>query len=145
MIRVNKHNHLLSFFIFIIAVLLITRLDYLVNSDLYHYKLEFNLSWYIPYLINIFLLYQMILILLLSFFKDFKIIAVLETFVLSSGQDIIYFLVWNHGVFPEGDWTWTCQYYLLGTWTTLMQIVFTIISTLLVSCIVYGVFKNEHS
>jgi hypothetical protein len=54
---------------------------------------------------------------------------VLEAFVLSAGQDLIFFGVWGKAEFPTGQWTWMASYKLFGTWTTQMQIAFTAIAT----------------
>jgi hypothetical protein len=62
-------------------------------------------------------------------------LLVFEAFVLSAGQDLIFFGLWNRGVFPLGDWTWMPFYTVFGAWTTMAQFLFTA-SLTLASCLI---------
>jgi hypothetical protein len=110
-------------------VLIFTKLDFLVNETLYDYGLEFSYEWYQEYTIQYALSYQLILLLLYLWTSDWKLAFVLEGFVLSSGQDLIFFMVWNGG-FPKGEWTWMFFYRIFGFWNTNTQILLTASVTL---------------
>jgi hypothetical protein len=119
-----------SLFLFVAAVLVFTRLDYLVNAELYGFGLQFSDAWWQNYEAIYFCLFQLTLSVLLLYSRNWRMIIVLEAFVLSCGQDLVYFSVWTRGAFPSGNWTWMSMYHLLGVWTTPMQIAFTFALTL---------------
>ena len=118
----------ISLSIFILSTLLFTRLDFLVNSDFYHYGLQFNESWYTTFGIIYGLLYQLTIILLFLYSKNVSLFIFYEAFVLSCTQDLIFYGVWNNGIFPSGDWTWMPLYQTFGTWTTTHQILLSFLS-----------------
>lgn len=126
--RRNTHR-LKSSILFLFAVLLLTKLDFLVNNTLYEYGLRFSDGWYREYTLQYALSYQLILLLLYLWNRDWKLIFVLEGFVLSSGQDLIYFAAWQGG-FPQGQWTWMIFYEIFGYWNTSTQILLTVSVTL---------------
>jgi hypothetical protein len=100
------------------AVLLFTRMDYLVNKQLYDHGLQFSEDWYSDYSLYYSLLYQLVIALVFLQTRSWKLCFVLEAFVLSSAQDFVYFGLWEGGKFPQGDWTWMQGYKTLGHWTT---------------------------
>lgn len=122
-------DRLKSLILFLFAVLILTKLDFLVNKTLYEYGLQFSHGWYQEYTLQYALSYQLILLLLYLWTRDWKTIFVLEGFVLSSGQDLILFTVWNRG-FPESQWTWMTFHHIFGFWNTTTQILLTISVTL---------------
>jgi len=125
----RKADRLIALILFLLAVLVLTRLDFLVNETLYGYGLEFSYGWYREYTILYGLSYQLVLLLLFLWARDWRLVCVLEGFVLSSGQDLIFFMVWNGG-FPEGEWTWMLFYRVFGFWNTNTQILLTVGVTL---------------
>lgn len=121
----NNTDRLKALILFLFAVLILTKLDFLVNETLYEYGLQFSYGWYQEYVLQYALIYQLILLLLYLWTQDWKSIFVLEGFVLSSGQDLIFFIVWNRG-FPQGQWTWTIFHQVFGFWNTNTQILLTV-------------------
>ncbi len=120
----RKVNRLIPLVLFLLAVLIFTKLDFLVNETLYNYGLRFSYEWYHEYTVLYALCYQLVLLLLYRWTHDWKLVFVLEGFVLSSGQDLIYFTVWNGG-FPQGEWTWMFFHRIFGFWNTNAQILLT--------------------
>jgi hypothetical protein len=41
---------------------------------------------------------------------------------------LVFYLVWNRGVFPAGDWSWMPFFSIFGHWTTLNQSILSIAS-----------------
>jgi hypothetical protein len=115
--------------LFLFAVLILTKLDFLVNTTLYEYGLQFSYGWYQEYTFLYALSYQLVLLLLYLWTRDWKSILVLEGFVLSAGQDLIFFAVWN-GSFPDGQWAWTIFHQIFGFWNTGIQVFLTVSATL---------------
>jgi hypothetical protein len=113
---------------FAISVLLFTGLDFLVNSTLYGFGLQFNDGWYSPYTLLYSLLYQIIIVCLGFYCKSWRFLIVAESFVLSGTQDIVYFALWNHGVFPVDAWSWIMASRIGITWTTQLQFVWSAVA-----------------
>jgi hypothetical protein len=128
-LRLKEHTGkiLASVLVFAAAVLIFTRFDYLVNADLYNYGLQkdFN-GWYFLYSGLYVLAYQIVILPLHWFHQDWRLTVVLEVFVFTAGQDLVFFGLWNYGVFPSGQWEWMAYYYILGFWTTPIQIAFSV-------------------
>lgn len=122
-------DRLLAVILFLLAVLVLTRLDFLVNERLYGYGLEFSFGWYLEYAVLYGLSYQLVLLLLFLWVRDWRLVCVLEGFVLSSGQDLVFFVVWSGG-FPEGEWTWVFFHRVFGFWNAGAQVLLTVGVTL---------------
>jgi hypothetical protein len=120
----NKKSIIILIF-FTLIILIGTGYDYLINSTLYKYGLQFNMGWWHTDQVLNLCFYEIVIIILLYFYCDIRFLFLSEAFVLSSGQDIIYFFVWNKLVFPSGDWWWMSNYTLFGTWRTWVQIIWT--------------------
>jgi hypothetical protein len=116
-----KRQNLFAILLFFLGVLLFTRVDFLVNESLYNYGLRFNENWYGEYANLYALYYQFLILTLLVYARDLKLLVFMEVFVLTSTQDIVYFGVWQ-GAFPKIDWWWTPFYRIFGSWTTTQQI-----------------------
>jgi hypothetical protein len=117
---------------YILLLLIQTRIDYYFNHDLYAKGLVFSEVWYQPYS-NLYLFLTLFYVLIASLIaKSYKFLAIALTFALTSGQDLIYFGVWNKGVYPNGQWTWMYWFHVFGFWNTYSQITFTTISVLIV-------------
>lgn len=109
--------------VFVLATFLFTRLDYLVNNELlYDNNLKFSDQLYSTYTMLYLLLYQLMIAVVYLQTRSLKLLGIMEAFVLTNSPDIIYFGVWNRGIFPSGDWTWLSEYKQFGHWTTLNQI-----------------------
>lgn len=124
--KINR-KILLTILFFFVAVFLLTYADWVVNGLLYQYGLKYDVVWYERYSLGYFLLWQFTLILLAGTARSWKAYVLMEAFVLSSTQDLVYFGVWNGGVFPVGDWTWMPLYDLLGFYSTVFQIVLSVV------------------
>lgn len=82
-------------FFFILAVFLLTYLDWVVNAVLYGYGLQFNRVWHEQYSVGYLLCYQLVIGLLFLYLRSWKATVLMEAFVLSSTQDLVYFGVWR--------------------------------------------------
>jgi hypothetical protein len=110
--------------VFVVAVLLFTGLDYLINSIFYFHGLQYSDSWYWPYTVMYTALYQIVIVCLTLYTKSWRLLLVTEAFSLSGCQDLVYFGLWNLGVFPAGSWDWLIISNVLNIqWLTWMQLV----------------------
>jgi hypothetical protein len=107
--------------IFSLSVLLLTRLDFLVNNILYSFGLTFSETWYQEYGALYFLAYQLVIFALLAYTRNLKLFAFFQVFVLTSTQDLVYFGLWE-GSFPLHEWVWMVYYRIFGFWNTTSQI-----------------------
>lgn len=135
-------DRLKSLILFFSAALILTKLDFLVNKTLYEYGLQFSYGWYQEYALQYALSYQLILLLLYLWIRDWKLVFVLEGFVLSAGQDLIFFAVWNRG-FPESQWTWIIFHRIFGFWNTTTQILLTVGVTFTIFFIAFIIPKTR--
>jgi hypothetical protein len=116
-----KRRLLFGVLLFFVTVMLLTRLDFLVNKSLYDYGLKYDEGWYIEYSLLYALLYQAVILILALYTKSLRLVAFTEVFVLTSTQDLVYFGLWQGG-FPSIQWAWTPFFHLFGTWTTTDQL-----------------------
>lgn len=84
-----KRENLIAILLFFTGVLLFTRIDFFVNSSLYNYGLKFNENWYVEYLNLYALCYQLLILSLLAYTRSLKLFISMETFILTSTQDIV--------------------------------------------------------
>ena len=113
--------------IFCLAVLSLTRLDFLVNNLLYSFGLTFSEAWHQEYSILYLLAYQLLIFALLAYTRNLKLFLFFQVFVLTSTQDLVYFGLWQ-GSFPAHEWVWTTEYKLFGFWNTASQILLSLCS-----------------
>jgi hypothetical protein len=113
--------------IFCLAVLSLTRLDFLVNNVLYSFGLTFSEAWHQEYSILYFLVYQLLIFTLLVYTRNLKLFLFFQVFVLTSTQDLVYFGLWQ-GSFPVHQWVWTAEYKLFGFWNTANQLLLSLCS-----------------
>jgi hypothetical protein len=106
---------------FFCLVLIYTRMDYLINHDLYSYGLTFSDNWFLTNQVTYILLYQSAILILYMYHRSVRLTILFEAFVVTSTQDLVYFGLWNNGVFPTNEWTWTIYYFLIGVWNTTTQ------------------------
>lgn len=118
------HRPITSIVFFSVAVLVLTRFDYLVNAEFYNFGLQFSQTWYTNYTLLYNALFQIVIGLALFYSHNWRLAIIMEAFTLTCAQDIVYFGLWSGGVFPAGEWTWMSMYHIVGTWTTPMQIAF---------------------
>lgn len=112
---------------FSFSVLLLTRLDFLINSILYNFGLTFSEAWYQEYFVLYFLAYQLVVFILLAYTRNLKLFAFFQVFVLTSTQDLVYFGLWE-GSFPAHEWVWIVYHRVFGFWNTASQILLSISS-----------------
>ena len=124
-----KRRNIVAIVLFFLGVLLFTRIDFLVNSSLYGYGLNFSENWYGEYTILYALCYQLLILSLFAYSRNLKLLALTEVFALTSTQDLVYFGLWQ-GSFPTVEWSWTPFYRILGSWTTTHQILLSFSFTL---------------
>jgi hypothetical protein len=130
-----KRENVFAILLFFLGVLLFTRIDFLINYSLYQYGLQFNENWYAEYSGLYALCYQFLILSLLVYTRNLKLLVFMEVFVLTSTQDMIYFGLWQ-GAFPTTEWCWMPFYRILGTWTTLHQILLSFSANLLSSIVI---------
>jgi len=121
------NRNLAAIGIFSFSVLLLTRLDFLINNILYNFGLSFSEAWYQEYAVLYFLAYQLVVFILLAYTRNLKLFAFFQVFVLTSTQDLVYFGIWE-GSFPAHEWVWIVYYQIFGFWNTASQIVLSISS-----------------
>jgi len=120
-IRARKRL-LLGAGVFSAGILLLTKLDHIVNSTLYGFGLQFSMDWYWQYSVAYLFLLQGLVLLAYLFSRSRELLLFAEAFVLSGTQDLVYFGIWNGGDFPSGQWSWTPYFQLFGSWTNLHQV-----------------------
>jgi hypothetical protein len=121
------NRNLVAIGVFSFSVLLLTRLDFLINNILYNFGLSFSEAWYQEYSVLYFLAYQLIVFILLAYTKNLKLFAFFQIFVPASTQDLVYFGIWE-GSFPSHEWVWMMYYRIFGFWNTANQILLSISS-----------------
>jgi len=121
------NRNLVAIVAFSFLVLLLTRLDFLINNILYDFGLIFSEGWYQEYAVLYFLAYQLIVFILLAYTRNLKLFAFFQVFVLTSTQDLVYFGLWE-GSFPSHEWVWIVYYRIFGFWNTTSQILLSISS-----------------
>jgi len=124
MIKQNKRIPI-ALFLFLAFVLVYTRMDFLIHSELYAYGLQFNQKWFGTNQIIYFFMFQLAIVVCTYIAQNWKFLIFTEAFVLSATQDLIFF-TWNSFNYPVGDWTWMPFYSWFGAWTTVHQLVFSI-------------------
>ena len=131
----------------LVVFLSITGLDFVVNSILYSYGLQFSFAWYIPYLlgISVTVLSMTILIMWQSYADTgnvgvaFKRGSTLVLAHLGGLIDCFYFLVYSGANVPMGEWTWMWQYWIFGTWNWILQTIWSFSFLLLI----IGLWKGK--
>jgi len=115
------NRNLVAIGLFSLSVLLLTRLDFLINNILYRFGLIFSEAWYQEYAVLYFLAYQLVVFILLAYTRNLKLFFFFEVFVLTSTQDLVYFGLWECS-FPSHEWVWMVYYRIFGFWNTTSQI-----------------------
>lgn len=143
-----------SFFLFFS---LMSRIDFLVHGTLYHHGLQFSYDWAIDYWIiytATFVVFSIIVSLMYwlgssKTVKDFKfslaLLATVNLLMIGGVQDIMFYVFWSGGLPPNNViWWWAPWSYLLGTWTSLMQIAFTsLMLCAAISLWIYVILKSN--
>ena len=124
---------------------LLSRLDFIVHRDLYHYGLQFSYEWANEYWIIYFTSYVYFSIVLGLIYwlasnrtrNDLKVSLGLFITVnllhLGGLADMIFFGLWAGGLPPDSVmWWWMPWYQIFGVWTSSMQIVLMAIMSLIV-------------
>ena len=116
-----KRKSVVAIVLFVVGVLLFTRIDFIINKSLYSYGLQFSQNWYIEYTGLYVLCYQLLILSLFVYSRNFKLLLLMEVFVLTSTQDLVYFGLWQ-GAFPTTEWSWMPFFNFFGSWTTAHQL-----------------------
>jgi hypothetical protein len=131
-----KRKTLFAVLFFFFGVLLFTRLDFMVNSSLYNFGLEFSENWYVEYTALYTLYYQLLIFCLLLYAKDLKLFSLMEVFVFTATQDLFFYGLWQ-GSFPSIEWSWTTFYMVLGSWTTNHQLLLSLSGNLIAFVVIF--------
>jgi hypothetical protein len=132
-----KKQSVVAVLLFLVGVLLFTRIDFLINKSLYDYGLRFSQNWYGEYTTLYMLCYQFLIISLFVYSRNFKLVLLMEVFVLTYTQDLVYFGLWQ-GAFPSANWTWMPLFKFFGSWTTGYQLLFSFSLNSLAVVAVFG-------
>jgi hypothetical protein len=133
-----KKQSAIAILLFVIGVLVFTRMDFLINSLLYNYGLRFSQNWYVQYTGLYLLCYQLLILSLFAYSRNFKFLLLTEVFVLTCTQDLIYFGLWQ-GAFPTAEWTWMPFFNIFGTWTTTYQLLLSFSTNIIAALVVLAV------
>jgi len=114
---------------------LLSRMDFIVHGDLYHYGLKFSYEWANEYWITYFAAYAYFSMVIGFVYwlasnrtrKDLKIslglIATVNLLLIGGLADIMFFSLWAGGLPPDSFmWWWLPWYQIFGVWTSSMQI-----------------------
>jgi len=114
---------------------LLSRIDFIVHRDLYHYGLRFSYEWANGYWITYFAAYAYFSIVIGFVYwlasnrtrNDLKIslglIATVNLLLIGGLADIMFFSLWAGGLPPDSFmWWWLPWYQIFGVWTSSMQI-----------------------
>ena len=114
---------------------LLSRIDFIVHGDLYHYGLQFSYEWANEYWITYFASYAYFSIVIGFVYwlasnrtrKNLRVSIGLTTTVnlllIGGLADIIFFSLWAGGLPPDNFmWWWVPWYQIFGVWTSSMQI-----------------------
>ena len=125
---------------------LLSRIDFIVHRDLYHYGLQFSYGWANEYWITYFASYAYFSIVIGFIYwlasnrtrNDLKISAglVITVNLLQIGglADIIFFTLWAGRLPPDSImWWWTPWYQIFGVWTSSMQTILMAFMSLIVA------------
>ncbi len=118
----------LGVILFFVAVVLLEGNGYIIHRGLYEHGLTYSESWAEKDNLLKICLYQFVIFTLLFIHKSWRVWVLTEVFWFTCSQDLFFYLIWNHGVFPAGDWSWLPFYNILGHWTTLDQTILSIAS-----------------
>ena len=114
--------------LFFVAVVLLEGKGYIIHHDLYEHGLRYSESWAGKDNLLKIALYQFVIFTLLVIHKSWRVWVLTEVFWCTCTQDLLFYLIWNQGVFPAGNWSWLSFYSILGHWTTLDQSILSISS-----------------
>ena len=114
---------------------LLSRIDFIVHGDLYHYGLQFSYEWANEYWITYFTSYAYFSIVIGFVYwlasnrtrKNLKVSIGLTTtvnlLIIGGLADIMFFSLWAGGLPPDNFmWWWVPWYQIFGVWTSSMQI-----------------------
>jgi len=116
---------------------LMSRIDFIIHETLYNYGLQFSYDWAADYWViytATFVAFSIIISLMYwlgsnKSVGDLKfsltLLATVNILMIGGLQDIMFFVFWAGGL-PPNDvvWWWIPWSGLFGTWTSLMQIIF---------------------
>lgn len=128
---------MLGVVLFFIAVVLLEGNGYLIHHDLYEYGLRYNEVWAGRDNLIKMALYQFVIFTLLLVHKSWRVWILTEVFWYTCSQDLFFYLIWNKGVFPVGDWVWIPFYSVFGRWTTMDQSILSIASVVFVGVLLW--------
>jgi len=128
---IEKYRLHIGFSLWVVALLLLTCLDNLIHSGLYSYNLVSRSllsepAWFTWNQLVYGGLWQFTLFTLLLIHKSWMMFAFQQVFYWSASQDLVFYLVWEKGTFPSGNWAWMWwQCKLFGSWNTWSQLTLT--------------------
>jgi hypothetical protein len=121
-----RRSVVLGVVLFFVAVVLLEGNGYVIHHDLYEHGLRYSESWAGKDNLIKMALYQFVIFTVLIIHKSWRVWVFTEVFWCTCSQDLLFYLIWNGGVFPDGDWGWLPFCRVLGHWTTLNQAVFSV-------------------
>jgi hypothetical protein len=115
------HRVLLGIVLFSIAVVLLEGNGYIIHHDLYGHGLQYSEVWAGKDNLIKIALYQFVIFTILLVHKSWSVWVLTEVFWATCSQDLVFYLVWNKGVFPAGNWVWLPFFNIFGNWTAIHQ------------------------
>jgi hypothetical protein len=149
---VNRRNLVIWFAIIFAFYLVLTKIDLVVNYDLYQYGLQFDLRWAQPYWICLGLCFWLLAILSVASYwlesrdkNKFLCILIALTVMIPfyfGFEDVLWFL-WR-GQFPGVDvvWTWIWLNDFFPPWTTEKHLILATVGGILLASI-WGLFLGK--
>ena len=128
---------MLGVVLFFVAVVLLEGNGYVIHHDLYEHGLQYSEVWAGKDNLIKIALYQFVIFTILLIHKSWPVWILTEVFWVTSSQDLFFYLVWNKGVFPAGDWAWMPFFSIFGHWTTLNQSILSITSMVFVGFLLW--------
>lgn len=124
---------------------LLSRIDFIVHGNLYHYGLHFSYEWANEYWITYFAAYAYFSTVMGFTYllasnrtkKDLKVsiglVATVNLLQIGGLADILFFSLWAGGLPPDTiAWWWTPWFQIFGVWTSSMQIALMTLMSLVV-------------
>jgi hypothetical protein len=107
--------------LFFTAVVLLEGNGYLIHHDLYEQGLQYSEDWAVRDNLIKIALYQFVIFTTFLYHRSWSVWILTEVFWFTCSQDLVFYFVWNKGVFPAGNWVWLPFFRIFGHWTTLDQ------------------------
>jgi hypothetical protein len=125
--RLNR-KVVLGLALFFIGVILLEGNGYIIHHDLYEQGLQFSPAWVEKDNLIKLALYQFLIFTVLFVHESWPVWALTEVFWVTCSHDLVFYLIWNRGVFPAEDWSWLPFFSIFGHWNLASQVMLSLTS-----------------